>query len=55
MKWDIEHYTDDISRLEREIAKITLSLTEYKPALRSYGRVESVLITDMPDGLKGLQ
>ena len=24
LKWDIEHYTDDISRLEREIAETTL-------------------------------
>lgn len=28
LKLDIEHYTDDISRLEREIAQTILSLTE---------------------------
>ena len=26
LKWDIEHYTDDISRLEREINETTLFL-----------------------------
>ena len=25
LKWDIEHYTDDISRLEREITETTLN------------------------------
>lgn len=27
LKWDIEHYTDDISRLEHETAKTTLILS----------------------------
>lgn len=55
LKWDIEHYTDDISRLEREIAKITLSLAEYRNQLSGLMERVSVLITDMPDILKGLQ
>ena len=55
LKWDIEHYTDDISRLEREIAKITLSLAEYRNQLSGLMERVSVLIMDMPDVLKGLQ
>ena len=55
LKWDIEHYTDDISRLEREIAETTLTLTEYRNKLTGLIERVSVLITDMPDVLKGLQ
>ena len=29
LKWDIEHYTNDISRLEREISETTLTLDNY--------------------------
>ncbi len=49
LKWDIEHYTDDISRLEREITETALTLDNYRKQLTG------VLITDMPDILKGLQ
>ena len=34
MKWDIEHYTDDISRLEREISETTLTLNNYRKRVR---------------------
>ena len=55
LKWDIEHYTDDISRLEREITETTLTLTEYRNKLTELVERVTVLITDMPDVLKGLQ
>ena len=55
LKWDIEYYTDDISRLEREINKTTLSLAEYRKQLTGLMERVSVLITDMPDILKGLK
>ena len=55
LKWDIEHYTDDISRLEREIAETTLTLDNYRKQLTGLVERVSVLITDMPDVLKGLQ
>ena len=55
LKWDIEHYTDDISRLEREIAVTTLTLDNYRKQLTGLMERVSVLITDMPDVLKGLQ
>lgn len=55
LRWDIEHYTEDISRLEREIAQTILSLTEYRKQLTGLMERVSVLITDMPDVLKGLQ
>ena len=55
LKWDIEHYTDDISRLEREINETTLSLAEYRKQLTGLMDRVSVLITDMPDILKGLK
>ena len=55
LRWDIEHYTDDISRLEREINKTTLSLAEYRKQLTGLMERVSVLITDMPDILKGLK
>ena len=55
MKWDIEHYTDDISRLEREISETTLTLDNYKKQLTGLMERVSVLITDMPDILRKLQ
>ena len=55
LKWDIEHYTDDISRLEREIAETTLSIAEYRKQLTGLMKRVSVLITDIPDVLKGLK
>ena len=55
LKWDIEHYTDDISRLEREITETTLSIAEYRKQLTGLMERVSVLITDMPDILKGLK
>lgn len=55
LKWDIEYYTDDISRLEREINETTLSLAEYRKQLTGLMERVSVLITDMPDILKGLK
>jgi len=55
LKWDIEHYTDDISRLEREIAETTLSIAEYRKQLTGLMERVSVLITETPDILKGLQ
>ena len=55
LKWDIEHYTDDISRLEREIAETTLTLDNYRKQLTGLMERVSVLITDIPDVLKGLQ
>ena len=55
MKWDIEHYTDDISRLEREIAETTLTLDNYRKQLTGLMERVSVLITDMPDVLRKLQ
>ena len=55
LKWDIEHYTDDISRLEREIAETTLTLDNYRKQLTGLMERVSVLITDMPDVLRKLQ
>ena len=55
LKWDIEHYTDDISRLEREISKTTLDLDNYRKLLTGLMERVSVLITDMPDVLRKLQ
>ena len=55
LKWDIEHYTDDISRLEREIAETTLALDNYRKQLTGLMERVSVLITDMPDVLRKLQ
>ena len=55
LKWDIEHYTDDIRRLEREISETTLTLDNYRKQLTGLMERVSVLITDMPDILKGLQ
>ena len=55
MKWDIEHYTDDISRLKREISETTLTLDNYRKQLTGLIERVSVLITDMPDVLKKLQ
>ena len=55
LKWDIEHYTDDISRLEREIAETTLNLDNYRKQLTGLVERVSVLITDMPDILRELQ
>ena len=45
LRWDIEHYTDDISRLEREINKTTLSLAEYRKQLT--GLMERVSVWDI--------
>ena len=55
LKWDIEHYTDDISRLEREIAETTLTLDNYRKQLTGLMERVSVLIADMPDVLRKLQ
>ena len=55
LKWDIEHYTDDISRLEREIAETTLALDNYRKQLTGLMERVGVLITDMPDVLRELQ
>ena len=55
LKWDIEHYTYDISRLEREISETTLTLDNYRKQLTGLMERVSVLITDIPDVLKGLQ
>ena len=55
LKWDIEHYTEDISRLEREIAATTATLDGYRKQLAGLMERESVLIKEMPDVLKGLQ
>ena len=55
MKWDIEHYTDDISRLKREISETTLTLDNYRKQLTGLMERVSVLITDMPDILRELQ
>ena len=45
LKWDIEHYTDDISRLELEIAETTLTLDNYRNQLTGLMERVSVLIT----------
>ena len=55
LKWDIEHYTYDISRLEREIAETTLALDNYRKQLTGLMERVSVLIADMPDVLRKLQ
>ena len=55
LKWDIESYTEDISRLEREIAETTLTLDNYRKQLTGLMERISVLINDMPEVLKGLQ
>ena len=52
LKWDIESYTEDISRLEREIAETTLTLDNYRKQLTGLMERVSVLITDMSDVLK---
>ena len=54
LKWDIEHYTDDISRLEREISETTLTLDNYRKQLTGLMERVSVLITDLPDVLRKL-
>lgn len=54
LKWDIEHYWDDIRRLEREIAETALTLDKYRKQLKGAER-ESVLIKEMPEVLKELQ
>ncbi len=54
LKWDIEHYTDDISRLEREIAETALTLDNYRKQLEGAER-ESILIRELPKVLKSLQ
>ena len=54
LKWDIEHYTDDISRLEREISETTLTLDNYKKQLTGLMERVNVLITDLPDVLRKL-
>ena len=43
MKWDIEHYTDDISRLKREISETTLTLDNYRKQLTGLMERVSVL------------
>ena len=55
LKWDIEHYTDDIIRLEREIAETTHTIDNYRNQLTGLMERVSVLITDMPDILRKLQ
>ena len=55
LKWDIEHYTEDISRLEREIAETTHTIDNYRNQLTGLMERVSVLITDMPDILRKLQ
>ena len=55
LRWDIEHYTGDISRLEREITETTHTLDNYRKQLTGLMERISVLITDMPNVLKGLQ
>ena len=55
LKWDIEHFTEDISRLEREIAETTLTLDNYKKQLTGLIERVNVLITDLPDVLRKLQ
>ena len=55
LKWDIEHYTYDISRLEREISETTLTLDNYKKQLTGLMERVNVLITDLPDVLRKLQ
>lgn len=55
LRWDIEHYTEDISRLEREIAETTLTLDNYRKQLTGLMERVSVLIKDMPDVLRKLQ
>ena len=55
LKWDIEHYTYDISRLEREISETTLTLDNYKKQLTGLIERVNVLITDLPDVLRKLQ
>lgn len=54
LKWDIDHYIDDISRLEREISETALTLNKYRKQLDGAEK-ESVLIKKMPDVLRGLQ
>lgn len=55
LKWDIESYTDDISRLEREIEQTGITLEGYQKQLDGLMERESVLIRELPDVLKGLQ
>lgn len=55
LKWDIEHYTEDISRLEREIASTTATLDGYRKQLAGLMESESVLIKEIPDILEELQ
>lgn len=55
LRWDIEHYTEDINRLEREIASTTANLDGYRKQLAGLMERESVLIKEIPEILKGLQ
>lgn len=55
LKWDIEHYTEDISRLEREIVSTAATLDGYRKQLAGLMERESILIREIPDVLKGLQ
>lgn len=55
LQWDIEHYTDDISRLEREIEQTSINLEGYQKQLDGLMERISVLINDLPEVLKDLQ
>ncbi len=55
LQWDIEHYSEDILRLECEISETTLTLDNYRKQLTGLMERVSVLITDMPDVLRKLQ
>ena len=55
LQWDIEHYTDDISRLEREIEQTGITLEGYQKQLDGLMERVSVLINDLPEVLKDLQ
>ena len=55
LRWDIEHYTEDIRRLEREIASTTVTLDSYRKQLAGLMERESILIRELPEVLKDLQ
>lgn len=53
--WDIQNYEDDISRLEKEIKEVELSLFKYKQQLSGELAKEEILLKEIPESMKRMQ
>lgn len=53
--WDIQNYEDDISRLEKEIKEVELSLFKYKQQLTGELAKEEILLKEIPESMKRMQ